>query len=198
MAVNKLIENDQIISDLRGALRDGQSGLKYVPKLLRRVLEDGAWRQRIDSMTHAEVGFGSFAEFVTTAPSEGLGADMALIERIVGTDDPDLVVLLRQAKKVGKGRRTDLEPGIDSIGGSINTARAEAAAERLAREAPDEYAAVQRGEKSIHAAAIAAGIRKRRMSVRMDSAESAAETLRKHMPPEQLADLRRLLADRPW
>ena len=193
MAINRLIENDQIIADLRGALRDGQSGLRYVPKLLRRVLKDDAWRRRIDSATRAEVGFNTFAEFVTTAPTEGLGADMALIERIVGTGDADLLRMLREAKKVGPGRRTDLEPTIDSIGGSLNSGRADAAVERLAREAPDEYASVQRGEKSINAAAVSAGIRKHRISVRLDNAESAAETLRKHMAPEELARLRQLL-----
>ncbi len=193
MAVNKLIENDQIITDLRGALRDGQSGLKYVPKLLRRVLEDDAWRKRIDSVTHAEVGFDTFAEFVITAPTEGLGADMALIDRIVGSDDPDLMRLLKAAKagKRGRPRR-----GSEMIDESSKFSQDHDADDlvRLAREAPSEYEAVKRGEKSIHAAAISAGIRKRRISVRLDSAESAAETLRKHMPPDQLAQLRNLLA----
>ena len=189
MSANRLV---QIITDLRGALRDGQSGLNYVPRLLRRVLEEEAWRQRIDSVTHAEVGFRTFAEFVTAAPTEGLGADMALIERIVGLSDPDLMRLLKAAK-AGTPGRPPKETSTDSVEVSRRYTETQEIVDRLARDAPAEYAAVQRGEKTINAAAVSAGIRKRRVSVRLDSAESAAETLRKHMAPGELTRLRELL-----
>jgi hypothetical protein len=55
----------------------------------------------------------------------------------------------------------------------------------LAVEAPEEYEAVKRGERSINAASIRAGIRKRRIPVRLDDADSAARTLRTHMPRDQ-------------
>jgi hypothetical protein len=80
------------------------------------------------------------------------GADMALIERIVGTGDPELLRLLREAKKIGPGRRTDLEPLDESSTGSQNHTADDL--DRLAREAPGEYEAVKRGEKSINAATI--------------------------------------------
>jgi hypothetical protein len=56
---------------------------------------------------------------------------------------------------------------------------------------------VRRGEKTVHAAAVDAGTRKRQVSVRVDSAESADRTLRKHMSPEVLAELVRLLSVQP-
>jgi hypothetical protein len=187
------LRGNALVNDALGsALRRGGDALGTVPPLLKRVLDDGSWREFVtkrDERVHHE----RFADFVTAKPLAGLGVDMALIDRIVGTSDPDLLRMLREARKLGAGRRTDLEPEIESIVGSLNTGRAEAAAERLAREAPDEYAAVQRGEKTINAAAVSAGIRRRRVSVRLDSAESAAETLRKHMAPGELARLRELL-----
>lgn len=45
---------------------------------------------------------------VTTPPLKGLGVDMDLIERIVGTDDPDLLRLLRDAQHGGAGGRPPL------------------------------------------------------------------------------------------
>lgn len=50
-----------------------------------------------------------------------------------------------------------------------------------------------RGERTINAAAVRAGFRRHRVSIRLDSAESAAETLRKHMTPDQIRELRKLL-----
>jgi hypothetical protein len=200
VAGDPLVEADQLVDDLRGALHSGESGLTYVPRLLCKVLETGAWRERYDARTRQTVRFGTFAEFTITPATEGLGATDELIDRIVGTDDPDLLRNLRKARRPGRGSRTDKVPRVEStpsraMEDSANTA------ERLARDAPDEYAAVLRGERTLHAAAVRAGIRRRRVTVRMDSAESAAETLRRNMAPEQIAALVKLLleppADRP-
>lgn len=190
---DELVERDQLVDSLRGALADGRSGLSYVPRLLRRVLETGAWRERYDAKTRAVVRFRSFGEFVGAQPTEGLGTTMELVNRIVGTNDPGLLRLLREARKGQPGRpKRETKKGEESTPiskGEDSTLTAD----RLAREAPAEYAAVMGGQKTIHAAALAAGIRKRRVSVRMDDAESAARSLRKHMSPEDLARLAKLL-----
>jgi hypothetical protein len=54
---------------------------------------------------------------------------------------------------------------------------------------------VRRGEKSINAAAVAAGIRPHRVPVRLDRVESIAATLRKYLTPEQRSTLARLLLE---
>lgn len=194
MVADPLIERDQLIGDLRGALHDGESGLMYVPRLLRKVLETEAWRERFDTKTRSRVAFSGFVQFVTTPATEGLGATVDLIDRIVGTDDPDLLRLLHEAKKVGRGSRTDLRLGEESTP-SQKGENSSLTARRLAVDAPEEYEAVKRGEKSIHAAALSAGIRRRRIPVRLDSPESAAKTLRRHMPPEARQALARLLLE---
>lgn len=116
---------------------------------------------------------------------------MELIDRIVGTEDPELLRLLREAKKAKPGPKTE-KPSSDSEE-NYHGDRTDYIVDRLAREAPEEYAAVQRGEKTIHAAALDSGIRKRRISVRLDAPASAAATLRKHMPPDALRELVDLL-----
>jgi hypothetical protein len=191
---NPLRARGSLVNALSSALDRGNHGLENVPGLLKRILADESWRE-FETARGEHVTHDRFESFVSEPPLRGLGATTAVIDRIIGTGDPDLLRMLREARKVGPGHRSDLRPPIESIGGSLNSGRADAAADRLARDAPEEYAAVQRGEKSINAAAISAGIRRRRIAVRLDSAESAAETLRKHMPPAEIARLRDLLAE---
>ena len=77
---------------------------------------------------------------------------MALIERVVGTGDPDLLVMLREAEKVGRGahgRGRPLEEGESPS--SISDDQTGKTAARLARDAPNVYAAVQAGELTINA-----------------------------------------------
>ncbi|GAA2860272.1 hypothetical protein [Nonomuraea rubra] len=193
MTVDLRVENDHLITDLRGAVHNGESGLAYVPRLLKKVLETEAWRERYDAKSRSIVAFKSFGDFVTTPATEGLGASMDLIERIVGTDDPELLILLRTAKARGRGARTDLLDGESPSSLADDTTGRDVA--RLAREAPEELAAVQRGEKSVHAAAIAAGIRRRRIPVRLDDASSALRSLQANSSPEFWAEFKRLVKE---
>lgn len=174
--------NAVLVEALSSSLRYGGSALVQVPDLLKRILAEEAWREFITPRGEV-VRHRRFADFVTTTPTAGLGASMELIERIVGTEDPDLLQLLYEAKKVGAGTRTDLQPGEESTP-SPKGEDSSLAVRRLAREAPELYESVRRGETSINAAAVTAGIRNFRRSVRMDDPDSAVRTLRKHMPAE--------------
>jgi hypothetical protein len=183
--------NNALVETLGSALRYGGAALSDVPELLERTLREGAWKRFVTQRGEL-VEPPSFSAFVADPPLRGLGANDALIDRLVGTDRPELLRLVRDARKVGAGHRSDLQPHVDSTSGS----RAEDStytAQRLAEQAPDEYEAVQRGEKTLNAAARAAGIRRPRIMVRLDDPESAAATLRKHMQPEVLARLKELL-----
>jgi len=186
---DRLRANANLVDSLGSATRHGGAALSDAPVLLRRVLEEKAWRefvtQRGDRVEHR-----TFSAFVSTAPLKGLGVDMELIERIVGTGDPELLRLIRDAQRVGSGNPKPLESnGLQRGQASGYTA------DRLAHEAPDQYAAVKSGDLSINAAAVMAGIRPRRISVRLDRPASIAQTLRRHLTPEQVAELRDLLND---
>jgi hypothetical protein len=182
--------NYVLVESLESSIQRGGHALADVPGLLKRVLIEDAWREFV-TRRGEHVRHDRFSSFVTTSPLGGLGADDALIDRIVGTSDPDLLRLLKQARSGKPGRPSKGEEiPCDSQG---IYGGADYQADRLAREAPEEYAAVQRGEKTINAAAVSAGIRRRRIPVRLDSPESAAETLRKHMLPDTRRALARLL-----
>lgn len=186
--------NYVLVESLESSIQRGGNALADVPGLLKRVLAEGAWREfatrRGELVRHER-----WSSFVVTPPLAGLGADQALIDRIVGTDDPDLLRLLREARKGKAGRPASNSENPKESFEINDTGHADYLAQRLATGAPDEYAAVQRGEKTINAAAISAGIRRRRIPVRLDSAESAAQTLRTHMPREQQIALARLLME---
>jgi hypothetical protein len=93
-----------------------------------------------------KVGFGWLVGFPLVAGSVGFGADMKLITRIVGHDDPDMVRLLTQASKGKPGRpRSVKENRVDSTRGKRGNHETGPTAERLARVAPREYEAVKRG-----------------------------------------------------
>lgn len=64
---------------------------------------------------------------------------------------------------------------------------------RLKRDRPDLAVRVIDGELSARAAGIEAGFVPRTQTVRLDDPESAARTLRRHMAPEDLAQLKELL-----
>lgn len=189
------LRSNALINDALGsALRSGGQAIGNVPALLKRVLAEDSWREFVTKRDE-HVRHDQFADFVTTPPLKGLGADMALIERIVGTEDPDLLRLLRKAKQVGRGHRTDRAQTSMEFPSKLKKNTTDYQADRLAREAPEEYEAVRRGEKTVHAAAVGAGTRKRQISVRLDNAESAARTLRTHMKPDVLAELARILTE---
>ena len=182
--------NALINDSLGSALRSGDHALGTVPALLKKALGGETWRDFVTKRGEP-VHHERFEAFVIAKPLRGLGADMALIDRLAGTNDPDLLRLLREAKKIGQGKRRPNGESPRSHGGQDTDYQAE----RLAAEAPSEYEAVKRGDQTIHAAAVSAGIRKRRIPIRLDSAESAAQSLRKHMPPDTRRALARLLLD---
>src|SRR5690606_19252043 len=179
-----------VIESLGSSLRRGGASLGTVPGLLKRVLQEEAWRE-FETSRGGVVRHERFADFVTTPPLKGLGASMERIDRIVGTSDPDLLRMLREAKKVGQGHRSDLSLPCDSQGSDDSGTHY--FADRLARDAPDEYEAVKRGEKTIHAAAVAAGIRKRRIAIRLDDPASAIRSIRNNASPEFWQEFRRLV-----
>ena len=185
--------NAHLVDALGSALRSGEHGFSTVPGLLKRVLVEQSWREFV-TQRGERVQHERFADFVVAKPLRGIGASMNLIDRIVGTSDPELLRMLHEAKKGRPGRpRKDRKKALDSSKVSRDMDAEDA--DRLAHVAPREYEAVRRGERTINAAAVAAGIRKRRISVQIDSPASTARTLRRHMAPEQVAELVRLLGD---
>ncbi|HEX4391617.1 MAG TPA: hypothetical protein VH084_08740 [Mycobacterium sp.] len=191
---DKLRQNATLVDTLGSAVRSEESVLATGPQLLKRILEQGAWREFVTKRGE-HIQHTRYADFVTAAPLKGIGTTMELIDRLVGTDDGDLLRLHKAAKSLGQGHRSDLGELPGESTGSYGAARSDYTADRLHREHPEQYAAYQAGEKKLNAAAVDAGIRSRRTSIRLDDAESAAGTLRKHMDSTVLAHLIKILLE---
>lgn len=181
-----------LVEALSSALERGGSGLANAPELLRRLLADGSWRSFVTQRGEL-VEYENFADFVTTPPLKGLGAGVGLVKRVV-KDNPAVVDLLDQALQ-GKhgGNRSKLD-NIQLAPPPTGTSQA-AALRRLRKDAPALHADVLAGHLSAHAAMIKAGFRRKTAVIPVDSAESAARTLRKNMSPETLVELARLLGE---
>ena len=181
------VDDDKVIDALGSALRYGGAALGDVPDLLKRVLRTQVWRE-FTTQRREHVCHERFADFVTTQPLAGLGSDVDLIRRIVA-GDPEAEKALRDALK----ERTDPTYSGNNITRVTVTGTTRAyALQRLERDAPELHAQVLAGELTAHAAMVKAGFRPHTFTVRPEPT-SAARTLRKHMTPEQCAELARLL-----
>lgn len=189
MTVDPLAANAVLVDALSSALRRGGSALGNVPALLKRLLTEESWRdfttQRGEHVHHER-----FAEFVVTPPLRGLGADVALIRRIVGsdreaTDRLDQALQNPHGGDRGKSNNVTLAPAGNA---------SDQALRRLRKDAPALHADVLAGRLSPHAAMVKAGLRPRTFTVRADP-RSAAATLRRNLTAEQLAELAQLLAE---
>ncbi|OHD15025.1 MAG: hypothetical protein A2Y38_25765 [Spirochaetes bacterium GWB1_59_5] len=66
--------------------------------------------------------------------------------------------------------------------------------DRLHRLHPELHARVVAGELTAHAAAVEAGWRPKTVSMRVDDPRKLSEAIRRHVKPEDVAELARILA----
>lgn len=103
-----LVMRDQISESLYRSLRGGEQGLKLVPGLIRRAIDERIWSERkVRQMRNKIAAFPSFTAYIESSPPEGLGATLELCERMIG-DDPEALALFRQVTvgKHGGNRKT--------------------------------------------------------------------------------------------
>ncbi|MDX3550096.1 hypothetical protein PV724_47425 [Streptomyces europaeiscabiei] len=185
--------NAVLVQALGSGIRSTGNGLADLPALLRRVMEEEAWRSFVTPMGKL-VEYDRFVDFVTTPPSQGLGATVDLMRKIVA-DDPVASDLLDQAlQNPNGGDRRSADFSLDNIQTEppSGTSR-EAGLRRLRKDRPDLHAEVLAGALSTHAAMVLAGFRKRKISIPVTNAEDAAKALRRNLEPAQIKDLVRLL-----
>lgn len=193
------VERDQIVQSLGRSLKHGVTSLETIPDLVRRLLDEEAWKDRVIERTGESVRFQSFVEFVTEPPLEGLGADPQRLLRVCA-DREDVV---RDLKRVLDGeqplaehrRPTKAERKVDNSNFTTGGTAEDYTRKRLARDHPDLYTQVLDGDLTANAAAIKAGFRHPTATVRLDSASSAAAVLRKKMSAEQRHELAMLLLE---
>lgn len=184
--------NAHLVELVGGVLRDEAHVFSSGPKLLRQLLESGAWRDFV-TRRGDHVQPHSFEEFVTTPLLKGLGADMDVIRRVASADPVTLDLLDQAQQRPHGGDRT--QGKIDNVQLAPTGNSSPRALRKLRDDAPELHAEVLAGRLSAHRAMVQAGYRPRTLSVRPDDPASVVKTLRTHMEPEALVELMRLLAD---
>ncbi|MGW6009682.1 hypothetical protein [Streptomyces sp. NPDC055210] len=190
--------NAVLVEALGSSLRRGGNALQDVPGLLKRILAEEAWKDftapRGERIQHAR-----FADFVTQAPTSGIGASIALVRKLVA-DDPEALDLFDRAVQRESGGSSKIEPTVDNLHSEDDLARPsgtsrEAGLRRLRKARPDLHTEVLAGTLSTHAAMVAAGFRKRKISVPVGSPIDTAKALRRNLEPEQIKEVVKLLTE---
>jgi hypothetical protein len=178
-----LLSDDEKVQHLQQRWSEGALDLQAVERLLGEVIESGAW-QSFHTPNGVSVQPANFREFITAEPFQGLGATEDKIAALLG-DDNTAVVNMRKLLK--------LKPGPKPVGSSNNNiigtkqgTRRDYTLERLQRDAPELFDAVQRKELSANAAAVQAGFRPKTFTVRSDDPEKIAATLRRQLSEDVL------------
>lgn len=178
--------NAVLVDILGAALRTGGDAMTTVPGLLEELLTDGCWRDFTTEMGKP-VHHIRFADFVVKPPLEGLGADVAVLRRVVAAD-VRIADMLDEALKGKQGARTDLVNNVNEDPRPVGNRR-DTALRRLRKDEPALHEQVLAGELSPHAAMVKAGHRPATLTVRADSPESIAATLRRRLSPQQVAEV---------
>jgi hypothetical protein len=175
--VQQEVYSGQIVDSLRHSLRDGKSGLSYVPLLVKRVIQEGMWRDFVVERTGERVTYTRFIDFVTTKPLEGLGADLKLLRRICA-DHVDVLLLITQVVKGKHGGdrkseavKSDNVRLDDGYGNDRSYAL-----RRLHKDRPDLLQKVIDRELTPHGAMIEAGFRPKTFTI-TQNVERAAKTI---------------------
>ena len=152
------IERGQLCQSTIESLYEATGGLKQFPGLLKKIIDNEAWKRRINKGRVIELS--SLRELITEKPIRGWGEDPRKVEAVI-KDDPECLAKFREAMKE-QGRRTDLCSNPTEVTGQPSNERGKAyTCERLRRESPELFEEVKAGRMSANAAAIKAGIRKK-------------------------------------
>jgi hypothetical protein len=95
MSRRKRSDKKRIVESLQSALIEGVLELKLVPELLKPILEEGLWRERVIPDTAEVMIFESFDDFVRTPVPVGLGTDFETLWKLC-SEKPLFLDLLDQ------------------------------------------------------------------------------------------------------
>jgi DNA-binding transcriptional MerR regulator len=191
--------------------RDGASPSGAL-ELLAAIVEDRTWERVTDA--HGRAFAGRFTEFVEAKSPFGLGYPVAQLKRLLELRHPheeqgvtrvaeQMAEMRRQVRQLlgeainqappqrhagpGRGNKTDCDTN------GFLPDRVEHVVARLKRDAPELADRVVTGKISANAAAREMGWRHPRVVV--STPQRVAASLRKHMTPDQIAELVELLSE---
>lgn len=80
----KLRQNSMIVKELSRVIRHGGFSLKTIPEMIKKIIKEGIWRIRIDTLEIIE--FDTFDEFIAAPLPEGLGTTIDQIKALCSSD----------------------------------------------------------------------------------------------------------------
>lgn len=185
-----------VVREVISATNSGAQVMSGLPGMVRRLLDEDAWRE-FPAPGGRLIRHSTFAEFLIAPPPHGLGGKQSQLLALCGADKR-LAGRVRRllAEEVPASRQNGANQ--HTSGGDRTTipTRANTAAgvlARLKRDDPDMAALVIAGEITSYAASREKGWKPPRINV--SSPERVAASLRRNMPPGELARLAALLTD---
>lgn len=210
----ELRERGQLVASLGSSLRSGATSLGTVPKLLEELLTTDGWMDFVTRLgDHITYDRREFAEFVESLPLQGLGADLAIVERLIG-QRPDLLAILYELtpppRSAGRPKILDnVQNCSPDLPGTVDEAPAVPAARKrppsgnnvenimrkLARERPDLLEQVTTGKMKAYAAAVEAGWRSPQTTIPLADPEGIARKLFDKLGAEQAQQVCAVLSE---
>ncbi|MBZ6135444.1 hypothetical protein [Streptomyces olivaceus] len=205
----ELKERGQLVASLGSSLRSGATSLGTVPKLLEQLLTTGGWRDFVTRLgDHITYDTDEFADFVETMPLQGLGADLAVVERLIGPR-PDLLAVFYELTPPRERGRPKNANDVHNIFGQAAPAseqapaprkqrptgnRAEAIMRKLAKDRPDLLEEVTSGRMKAYTAAVEAGWRSPQTTIPLTDPEAIARKLLAKLGTDQAQEVCSALA----
>lgn len=188
------IKNGQIARALYRSIRDGQA-IENIPGLLKQIIQEEMWKNLVVEATGEVVEFGSFDEFVKTAPPEGLGASLDTVKRLC-RDDNEAMALIDEALGSNQGRRNDINL-VDNIHKVESKERPDGTSKqaglrrlrKLESEGNQQAAKLRRrvlsNELSVNAALIELNLRPKTITLPLDPKKAAA-MIKRHFSTDDI------------
>lgn len=148
------------------SLQEGRHGLSSVPGLLLRIIEEELWREFYCEPLRKVISHKTFNDYISDPIPSGLGADARTLQNLCRDDERATVALREALKQQGGDRKSqDVRSKANNI--KVDTRQQAGTSKaytlsRLEREAPELFEQVCEGQLSANAAAIKAGIRKKK------------------------------------
>jgi hypothetical protein len=175
------IHNGQLVTCLMKALLDGERSLSNIPLLVKRIIKDEMWGEfYVDrtkqTVTHAP---SAFVSFVTAQPMEGLGTSIEMLKRICAEDKEalDLIDQATQEKHGGDRKSKRIKGENPPLETRKTRDRSTKHLRRIRKDFPEIHKGIVNGKTSVSVASVQAGIQARRVSINLQSPDSAARTI---------------------
>lgn len=188
-----------VVREVVSSTTAGADVMSALPGLVRRLLDEEAWREFDAPAPVGHVEHTSFRSFVEAKQPRGLGSRLGQLLALCGDDD-ELRARVQRAydeeiqplAKHGGDRRSSSTQGNQITSKRRGDSRDYVIA-RLERDDPQLAQRVKRGEITATAASRLKGWKKPQITV--TSPKSIAAALRRHLGPDDLARLVALLTD---